>query len=115
MIMRTWRGAVRPGDLDRYLEHQERTGVGGYRDTQGNRGVLVLTRDTGDAVEVVTVSFWDDMDAVRRFAGDDPDQARFYPGDDDLLVRRDLHATHHTVDSADLDPGLAELVTAGRS
>jgi heme-degrading monooxygenase HmoA len=113
--MRTWRGAVRPGDLDRYLGHQDRTGIREYRDTPGNRGVLVLTRDTGDAVEVVTVSFWDDMDAVRRFAGDDPDRARFYPGDDDLLVQKDLHVTHQTVHSADLDPGLTRLVAAGRS
>ncbi len=113
--MRTWRGAVRREDLDRYLEHQERTGVREYRETPGNRGVLVLTRDTGGVVEVVTVSFWEDWDAVRRFAGDDPDRAQFYPGDDDLLLQKDLHATHHTVDSADLDPELAQLVTAGRS
>ena len=115
MIMRTWRGAVRPGDLDRYLEHQDRTGVQEYRDTPGNRGVLVLTRDTGAAVEVITVSFWDDLDAVRRFAGDDPERARFYPGDDDLLVELDRHATHRTVHSADLDPALARLVAAGHS
>ena len=115
MIMRTWRGAVRPGDLERYLEHQDRTGIGAYRATPGNRGVLVLTRDTGDAVEVVTLSFWDDLDAVRRFAGDDPDRAQFYPGDDDLLVQKDLHATHHAVVSADLDTGLARLAAPGRS
>ena len=114
MIMRTWRGAVRPGDLDRYLQHQDRTGVREYRETPGNRGVLVLTCEAGDVVEVVTGSFGDDLDAVRRCAGDDPEQARFYPGDDDLLARKDLHATHRTVQSADLDPGLARLVAAGR-
>lgn len=113
--MRTWRGAVRPDDLDRYLEHQDRTGVREYRETPGNRGVLVLTREAGDSVEVVTLSFWDDWDAVRRFAGDDPDRARFYPGDDDLLVQKDLHATHHTVHSAALDPDLARLVAADHS
>ena len=103
MIMRTWRGAVRPDDADRYLDHQSTTGIREYRETTGNRGALVLTRDAGDLLEVVTVSFWDDMDAVRGFAGEHPEEAKFYPGDDDLLVEKDGHATHFTVVSADLD------------
>ena len=103
MIMRTWRGAVRPEDADRYLDHQAGTGVAGYRATAGNLGVLVLRREAGDLVEVTTVSLWGSMDAVRAFAGDDPSVARFYPGDDDLLVEKDLHADHFEVTGADLD------------
>lgn len=104
MIMRTWRGAVRPEDAERYLEHQAGTGVADYRATAGNLGVLVLRREAGDLVEVTTISLWESMDAVRAFAGDDPSVARFYPGDDDLLVEKDLHADHHEVVGVDLDP-----------
>jgi heme-degrading monooxygenase HmoA len=103
MIMRTWRGAVRADDADRYLEHQAGTGVRDYRETSGNLGVLVLRRQAGDLVEVTTVSLWASMDAVRAFAGEDPGTARFYPGDDDLLVKKDLHADHFEVVEADLD------------
>ncbi|MEA2380808.1 MAG: hypothetical protein QOH72_779 [Solirubrobacteraceae bacterium] len=105
MIVRTWRGAVRPADLDEYLRHQDATGVGDYRATPGNRGVLVLRRTHGDLVEITTVSFWDSMDAVRGFAGDDPERATFYPGDDDLLAEKDRHADHYEVVSADVDAG----------
>jgi heme-degrading monooxygenase HmoA len=106
MIMRTWRGAVRPADLDRYLAHQSETGIREYRETPGNVGALVLTRARGDLVEVTTVSLWESMDAVRAFAGEEPERARFYPGDDDLLAEKDLHADHFEVVSADLDPAL---------
>ncbi len=95
MIMRTWRGAVRAADAERYLEHQAGTGIREYREAPGNLGAMVLTRARGDLVEVTTVSFWESMDSVRGFAGDDPEQAKFYPGDDDLLVEKDLHADHH--------------------
>ena len=88
MVMRAWRGAVRPADLDRYLVHQDRTDIGAYRDTEGNRGVLVLTRETGDVVEIVTLSFWDDRDAVRRFGGDDPERRSSIPGATPLDPRR---------------------------
>jgi heme-degrading monooxygenase HmoA len=103
MIVRTWRGAVRPADLDEYLRHQADTGVGEYRETPGNRGVLVLRRQRGELVEVTTVSFWDSMDAVRAFAGEEPEKAKFYPGDDDLLAEKDAHADHYEVETADVD------------
>jgi heme-degrading monooxygenase HmoA len=103
MILRTWRGAVRAADAERYLAHQAGTGVREYRETAGNRGVIVLSRPRGDVIEVVTLSLWESMDAVRAFAGEEPERARFYPGDDDLLVEKDLHADHFEVVSADLD------------
>ncbi|MBA2514382.1 MAG: antibiotic biosynthesis monooxygenase [Solirubrobacterales bacterium] len=104
MIMRTWRGAVRPEDAERYREHQADTGVRDYRETPGNRGALVLRRTQGDLVEFTTVSFWESMEAVRAFAGDDPGRARFYPGDDALLAEKDEHADHYEVVSAELEP-----------
>ena len=107
MIMRRWRGAVRAEDAERYLQHQADTGVGDYRATDGNLGVIVLSRTVGNLVEVVDLSLWESMDAVRAFAGDDPGRARFYPGDDDLLVERDDHADHWQVVEADLDARLA--------
>jgi heme-degrading monooxygenase HmoA len=103
MIMRTWRGAVRPEDAQRYLDHQAKTGIREYRETPGNLGAMVLSRPADALVEVTTVSFWASMDAIKAFAGDDPEQAKFYPGDDEFLVERDDHADHFEVVSADLD------------
>jgi heme-degrading monooxygenase HmoA len=106
MIVRTWRGAVRPADEERYLRHQADTGVGEYRATPGNHGARVLRRERDGLVEVTTVSFWESMDAVRAFAGDDPGRAKFYPGDDDLLAEKDAHADHYELVGVDLDAAL---------
>jgi hypothetical protein len=111
MIMRTWRGAVRPEDAERYLQHQGDTGVREYRETSGNLGVLVLRRPRGALIEVTTVSLWTSMDAVKAFAGDNPEQAKFYPGDDDLLAEKDSHAEHYEVISSDLDPTIGAYST----
>ena len=103
MIMRTWRGAVRPEDADRYIDHQAQTGIRDYRETPGNRGALVLRRRMEELIEVTTVSFWDSIETVKAFAGEIPERARFYPGDDELLAEKDLHADHFEVISWDLD------------
>ena len=101
--MRRWRGAVRAEDAERYLEHQAETGVREYRSTPGNLGALVLRRPRGGLTEVVTLSLWESMEAVRRFAGDDPERARFFPGDDDLLIEKDRSVDHFEVVGVDLD------------
>lgn len=44
MIARTWRGATRPRDSERYIEYMQGTGLKEYRETAGNLGILVLSR-----------------------------------------------------------------------
>ena len=101
MIARTWRGVTRASDADRYATYVEETGLRAFRETPGNLGALLLRRPLGDATEATTeflvVSFWDSMDAVKRFAGPRPEQAVFYPEDDRYLVRRDLSVDHFEV------------------
>jgi hypothetical protein len=47
------------------------------------------------------ITLWDDMAAIRAFAGDDPSRAVFYP-DDRFLVERDPEVTHHEVHAAEM-------------
>ncbi len=97
MIARTWRGATRAADAERYADYVARTGLAGYRSTPGNRGAWLLHRTVGGRAEFLTLSLWDSLDAIRAFAGDDVERARFYPEDDAFLVDRELTAAHWEV------------------
>jgi heme-degrading monooxygenase HmoA len=97
MIARTWRGATKAEDAERYLEYLNRTGLAEYRNTPGNRGVLGLRRVVNDRAEFLLISLWDSEDAIRRFAGNDIEKAVFYPEDERFLVDRDDHVTHYEV------------------
>ncbi len=98
MIARTWRGWVKQADRDAYVRYMQGTGIAGYAQTPGNLGAYMLTRDLSDGrTEVVMVSFWDSMDAVRAFVGPDPGYAVFYPEDDRFLVERDDVVAHYDV------------------
>ena len=101
MIARTWRGVTRAADSDRYAKYVEATGLRAFAETPGNVGALLLRRPTdvtGEAgTEFLIVSFWESMDAVKRFAGPNPDQAVFYPEDDAYLVRRETTVDHFEV------------------
>ena len=97
MIARTWRGAVRAEDAEAYADYIRDTGIREYRATPGNLGAYLLYRIEGDRAEVLTLSFWEDLEAIRGFAGVDIERAVFYPEDDRYLVERDDTARHYVV------------------
>lgn len=97
MIARIWRGATRAADADAYLQYMDGTGGNAARATAGNRGVQILRRIRHGRAEFVFMSFWDSLDAVRRFAGPDPERAVFYPEDQRFLIEADTTVAHFEV------------------
>lgn len=97
MIARVWRGATRAADGDAYLAYISKTGGGAARAIDGNRGVLILRRIRDGRAEFVFMSFWDSLDAIRRFAGPDLDRAVFYPEDARYLIEADPTVAHFEV------------------
>ena len=97
-IVRMWRGWIRTADRDAYAAYLQRTGLADYAAVEGNLDASALYRDRGDgSTEVVTLSRWTSMEAVRGFAGDEPAVARFYPEDDRYLTGREPFVTHFEV------------------
>jgi heme-degrading monooxygenase HmoA len=87
VIARVWRGVVAADRLDTYVAYVEATGVGAYRQVDGNRAAHILTRNLEEnRAELIAFSLWDDADAIRRFAGDDIDAMVLYPEDHDYLL-----------------------------
>lgn len=97
MIARTWRGWTKVEEAEAYVEYLLETGIKAYRETPGNLAAYILRRDDADRTEFVTLTFWESMDAVARFAGEDVEQAVFYPEDDRFLVARETRVRHFEV------------------
>lgn len=86
MIARIWRGRIRASDVHAYRAYIADTGLTDYRATPGNCGADMLTRVDGDIAHVITLSFWDELDSIRAFAGEDVTRARYYPEDERFLL-----------------------------
>ena len=98
MIARIWRGAVRTADAEEYVAYIRDTGLAEYRSSPGNLGAWILHRSSGETTEVLTFSLWEDIDAVKGFAGENPEQAVYYSEDDRFLVERASRVDHFDVD-----------------
>jgi heme-degrading monooxygenase HmoA len=97
MIARVWRGITLVEKADEYLEYLSETGLRDYASTSGSRGVTVLRRNQGDHCEIMLISLWDSMDAVRAFAGENPDQSVYYPDDHHYLLDMEPLVRHYEV------------------
>jgi heme-degrading monooxygenase HmoA len=96
--MRIWRGVVATERLVEYVRYIEQTGLTEYADVPGSEGAQMVTRDLGGGrTEVMTVSWWDSLESIRRFAGPDPERAKYYPEDDDYLLEMDEQVKHYVV------------------
>ena len=82
MIARVWQGRTRAGMGKAYYAYLEQTGLKEYRETEGFKDVLVLTREIEEETEYLLITLWENMDAVKRFAGPQPERAVYYPEDD---------------------------------
>jgi len=82
-----------------YYDYLEKTGLKEYRKTPGFRNVLVLTREVGEQTEYVLITLWDNMDALKRFAGPEPERAVYYPEDDRYFpeAERTPYVRHYEV------------------
>jgi len=72
-------------------------GLPDYRSTDGNRGAWCLHRREGEIVHVEMFTLWDDLEAVRRFAGDNIVLAKYYEFDPDFLIELEAKVTHFEV------------------
>lgn len=58
----------------------------------------MLLRDLGDGTtEVVTLSWWTSIEAIKAFAGEDHERARYYPEDDRYLLEKPEGVEHSDV------------------
>ena len=101
MIARLWKGRVPAGKAEAYLDLMRTVAIPDYRATPGNRGASCLSQVQGDVVHVWMLTFWDDLDAVRAFAGEPVETAKYYDFDDDFLLDKPPTAEHFEVAGAE--------------
>jgi len=103
-ILREWRAELRRELADEYVAYIRDTGLAEYLATPGNLGALIAVRDLDDErAEVITLSWWPSMDAIRGFAGDDVERAVYYPQDDRYLLTKPEKVQHYQSQGA-FDP-----------
>jgi heme-degrading monooxygenase HmoA len=95
MISRIWHGWTNQEHADEYEAMLRAEVLPGIHRVHGYQGAYLLRRTVGDEVEFITITQFEDMDAVRKFAGEDYTRAVIHPPARKILTRFDERSVHY--------------------
>jgi heme-degrading monooxygenase HmoA len=75
MIERVWSARTTREGAVQYADYFRRTVVPELAAVSGYRGARLLERELDGGIEIVVVTRWHSLDAIRGFAGDELDRA----------------------------------------
>lgn len=104
MIARHWRGWTKPQNADHYENLLTKRVFPTLENIEGYFGGYVLRSDGATECEFIVVSFFESLEAVKRFAGPDYAVPVFEPEAKTLLSRVEERANHYAVRIATKGP-----------
>ena len=97
MIVRMWHGRVPASKAEAYRDFLNQRAVPDYQSIKGNINVHILERNEGEITHFITMTFWENLEVIKRFAGEDVETAKYYPEDKDFLLEFEPTVTHYEV------------------
>ena len=83
-IARIWRGRTSRAKADEYARYWREHG---FKPLVAKAlAVQMLREDRAEESEFVTISYWESVEAMSRFAGDDPRRIHHLPRDAEFLI-----------------------------
>lgn len=83
-VARIWRGRVKRAQADAYATYLYEHGIKPLEQTA--MGVQMLREDGETESEFVTISYWESVEAMSRFAGPDPRKIHHLERDAEFLI-----------------------------
>ena len=79
MIVRTWMAYAKPENARAYRDHLTAHVIPKLQKLQGFLGLELCQAERGDRVELLVISRWQSMDAIKAFAGPKPERRSSSP------------------------------------
>jgi heme-degrading monooxygenase HmoA len=97
MIARFWSARVTPAHAPAYVDHLKGQVLPAVRKVDGYGGAVLLEREDSGMVEIIVITWWRSLEAIRGFAGADIEAAVVADEAAALLTRFDRRVRHYTL------------------
>jgi uncharacterized protein len=106
LILRLWKARSRVEKAEEYVQYATTKVFPALAGIEGHRGAYLVRRRLDDAIELLVLTLWQSMEAVRKFAGRNPEKAVVEPEARAILTSFDDSVTHFEVlHSPEKNPG----------
>ncbi len=97
MIARIWHGKTSILDYERYTDFLKEVAIPDYEKTVGLIRLTFLRNIREEEGHFTLITFWENMEVIKNFAGEDFEKAKYYPEDNDFLLEFEEEVQHHEV------------------
>lgn len=97
MIARIWHGRTKQNDYEAYTEFLKKRAIPDYQNTRGFVKLIFLRNTKGNEGHFTLITFWENLDAIKNFAGNDYEKAKYYPEDKNYLLEFEETVMHYEV------------------
>ena len=97
VVLRQWRGVVKPGFAEQYLAHLRGETLPSLGQLSGFIDVAILRREVKDGTEFQVITVWRSVDSIKAFAGEDVTVAVVPAAAQAMMLRYDDRAVHYQV------------------
>ena len=97
MIARIWHGRTSVQDYETYTEFLKERAIPDYQHTEGFVRLVFLRAVKEDAGHFTLITFWENLQVVKNFAGEDYTKAKYYPEDKNFLLEFEERVEHYEV------------------
>ncbi|MBU2915788.1 antibiotic biosynthesis monooxygenase family protein [Reichenbachiella agariperforans] len=97
MIARIWKGKTKVEDLEAYSAFMKARAIPDYKQTDGFIKLTFLRRIDDTHAYFRLVTYWENLDVIKNFAGEDTEKAKYYPEDKKYLIDFPDTVTHYEV------------------
>jgi len=97
MIARIWHGKTTAANFEAYTTLLKKLAIPDYTKTTGFKGLTFLRNIQNNEVHFTLITYWQNMEVIKNFAGNDFEKAKYYPEDNDFLLEFEEKVQHHEV------------------
>ena len=97
MIARIWHGRTRAEDYEAYTAFLRERAIPDYSGTEGFVRLIFLRALRDGEGHFTLITFWENIEAIKKFAGDEYEKAKYYPEDDGYLLEFEERVAHYEV------------------
>jgi heme-degrading monooxygenase HmoA len=97
MIARIWHGRTKIEDFEEYTEFMKSRAIPDYQKTEGFVKLTFLRKVDGNVGHFKLITFWENLEVIKNFAGEDFEKTKYYPEDAKYLLEFEEKVTHYEV------------------
>lgn len=97
MIARIWHGKTSIADYDTYTDFLKQKAIPDYQKTEGFRELSFLRNIENGEAHYILITYWENLEVIKNFAGQDFEKAKYYPEDKGYLLEFEEKVRHFEV------------------